>query len=171
MKRDGKLSLALHALGHMAATAAAGARPLRSEDMAAHNGTNAVVVRRVLGRLREAGIVSSEKGHAGGWRLARDPAAVTVTEVQEALGEGLLAHRLAGDGGPTSCVIERALHEAVDAALRDAEALLLQRLARVTVADLARGMVAPGAAPDGSPGGSPGVASGSAPKAGAGAGA
>jgi Rrf2 family protein len=146
MKRDGKLSLALHALGHMAAaeTGAQGeGRPLRSEDMAAHNGTNAVVVRRVLGRLREAGIVRSEKGHAGGWRLARDPAAVTVAEVQEALGEGLLAHRLAGDGGPTTCIIERALHEAVDAALRDAEALLLGRLARVTVADLARGMAAP----------------------------
>lgn len=158
MKRDGKLSLALHALGHMAA-AEAGAqgegRPLRSEDMAAHNGTNAVVVRRVLGRLREAGIVRSEKGHAGGWRLARAPSAVTVAEVQEALGEGLLAHRLSGDGGPATCVIERALHEAVDAALREAEALLAQRLARVTVADLARGMAAPGGP------------SGSAPKGGA----
>ena len=48
MKRDGKLSLALHALGHMAAADG----PLTSEAMAAHNGTNAVVVRRVLGRLR-----------------------------------------------------------------------------------------------------------------------
>lgn len=164
MKRDGKLSLALHALGHMAAAAEAGARPLRSEDMAAHNGTNAVVVRRVLGRLREAGIVHSEKGHAGGWRLARDPAAVTVAEVHEALGPGdggsLLAHRLAGDGGPTTCAIERALHEAVDAALRDAEALLLRRLAAITVAELARGMAAPGAAPE--------VSSGSAPRSGLG---
>lgn len=130
------------------AAAEAKARPLRSEDMAAHNGTNALVVRRVLGRLREAGIVRSEKGHAGGWRLAREPSAVTVAQVHEALGEGLLAHRLAGDRGPTTCVIERALHEAVDAALRDAEALLLRRLALVTVADvtvadLARGVVAP----------------------------
>ncbi len=159
MKRDGKLSLALHALGHMAAGAPVGvqggARPLRSEDMAAHNGTNAVVVRRVLGRLREAGIVQSEKGHAGGWRLARDPSTVTVAEVHEALSPGgdggLLSHRLAGDGGSTTCVIERALHEAVDAALRDAEALLLRRLAGITVADLAAGM----AAPDGTSGFAP----------------
>lgn len=166
MKRDGKLSLALHALGHMAAAEAGaqgGTQPLRSEDMAAHLSTNAVVVRRVLGRLREAGIVSSEKGHAGGWRLARDPSTVTVAEVHEALGEGLLAHRLAGDGGPTTCVIERALHEAVDAALRDAEALLARRLALVTVADLARGMVPPG----GTAGDAPGAAFACAPKDGA----
>ena len=35
-----------------------------SADIAAHAGTNAVVVRRVLGRLREAGLLNSEKGHA-----------------------------------------------------------------------------------------------------------
>lgn len=143
MRRDGKLSLALHALGHMATAA----RPLRSEDMAAHNGTNAVVVRRVLGRLREAGIVTSEKGHAGGWRLARPPAAINVAEVRAAVGERVLAHRLAGDGGPTTCAIERALHGAVDAALAEAEALLDRTLARVTVADLAAGAPAPGAGP------------------------
>ena len=117
---------------------------MTSEALARCMNTNPVVVRRTMAGLREMRLVRSEKGHAGGWRLARAASAVTVAEVQEALGEGLLAHRLAGDGGPATCAIERALHEAVDAALREAEALLAQRLARVTVADLARGMAAPG---------------------------
>jgi Rrf2 family protein len=135
MRRDGKLSLALHALGHMALSD----RPLRSEDMAAHFGTNAVVVRRVLGLLRGAGILRSEKGHAGGWRLARAPGAVTVAEVRRALGE-----RLAQPEAPRpGCAIEAALHAAVGAALLEAEAALDARLAAVTVADLAEGMAPP----------------------------
>lgn len=132
MKRDRKLSLALHALGHMARAEG----PLTSEALAAHNDTHAVVVRRVLGGLREAGIVASEKGHAGGWRLARPPEAVSAADVYRALGERVLVP--VPLGAPSGCAIEAALHEAVDGALLAAEALLLARLETVTVADLAR---------------------------------
>jgi Rrf2 family protein len=132
MKRDGKLSLALHALGHMARAEG----PLTSEAIAGHNGTHAVVVRRVLGHLREAGIVASEKGHAGGWRLARAPEAVSVADVYRALGERVLAP--VPLGAPPGCAIEAALHQAVDGALEAAEALLVARLGTVSVADLAR---------------------------------
>ena len=132
MKRDGKLSLALHALGHMARAVG----PLTSEVIAAHSGTHAVVVRRVLGRLREAGLVASEKGHAGGWQLARPPETVSLADVYEALGERVLAP--VSLGAPPGCAIEAALHAAVDGALHEAEALLLTRLRTVTIADLAR---------------------------------
>ncbi len=134
MKRDGKLSLALHAMGHMAASEAA----LTSEAIASHNGTHAVVVRRVLGRLREAGLVTSEKGHAGGWRLARPAAGIAVADVYRALGERVLAP--VPLGAPPGCAIEARLHAAVDRALGEAEALLLDRLAEVSVADLAAGL-------------------------------
>ena len=70
MKRNSRLSLALHTLSHMAGDPG---RVRTSAEIADHAGTNPVVVRRVLGRLREAGLLTSEKGHAGGWRLARDP--------------------------------------------------------------------------------------------------
>ena len=132
MRRDGKLSLALHALGHMARAVG----PLTSEAIAAHNGTHAVVVRRVLGRLREAGLVASEKGHAGGWHLARPPEAVSLADVYGALGERVLAPVTLG--APLGCAIEAALHAALDDALLEAEALLLARLRTVSVADLAR---------------------------------
>lgn len=140
MKRDGKLSLALHALGHMARAGG----PLTSEAIAAHNGTHAVVVRRVLGRLREAGLVVSEKGHAGGWRLAQAPEAVTVADVYRALGERVLAPVTLG--APPGCAIEAALHAVVDGALLEAEALLVARLAMVSLADLAHAMDGPGEA-------------------------
>ena len=63
MKRNSRLSLALHTLSHMAGDPS---RVRSSADMADHAGTNAVVVGRVVGRLREAELMTSENGHAGG---------------------------------------------------------------------------------------------------------
>lgn len=133
MKRDSKLSLALHALGHMAATPDT---PLPSEALALIGPTNPVVVRRVLGLLRDAGLVTSAKGHAGGWRLARVAARITVADVYRALGEGLDPAPGNGPDNPATCAIERALHRHWDVAVAEAEAALLDRLSKVTIADL-----------------------------------
>jgi DNA-binding IscR family transcriptional regulator len=113
---------------------------VRSEVLALHHATHAVVVRRTLGLLRDAGIVASARGHAGGWRLARAPEAVTVADVFRALGERIDPAGGAGEENPPTCAIERALHGHWDAAVAVAEAVLLKRLARVSIADLARGI-------------------------------
>lgn len=131
MKRGSKLSLALHILGHMG-TAPEEMR--QSDTLAQHHATHPVVIRRTLGQLREAGIVTSARGHSGGWRLARDPASVSVADVYRALGERLdLAQ---GPDNPPTCAIERALHGSWDAAIAEAEAVLLARLSQVSIADL-----------------------------------
>ena len=137
MKRDSKLSLALHALGHMAVTPET---PMPSEDLARVGPTNPVVVRRVLGLLRDAGLVTSAKGHAGGWRLARPATQITVSDVYRALGEGLDAAPGAGPDNPPTCGIERALHHHWNTAVAEAEAALLDRLSKVTIADLSGSM-------------------------------
>src|SRR3546814_14210830 len=67
MKRDSRLSGVLHVLLHMAEAGG----PLTSASLAKAMQTNPVVVRRILAGLREAGFVRSEKGHGGGWKIAR----------------------------------------------------------------------------------------------------
>lgn len=132
MKRSRRLSVALHVLVHLAERPDA---PMTSEDLASCVGTNPVVVRRTLAGLREAGLVVSAAGHGGGWSLARDPARVSVAEVCAALGERLLfAVDLAA---PLGCRIQESVSAVLDAFLRDAEALLLERLGRISLADLA----------------------------------
>ena len=154
MKRDSKLSLALHALGHMAA---APDRPMPSDDLALIGPTNPVVVRRVLGQLRDAGLVTSAKGHAGGWRLAKPAQAITVADVYRALGEHLDPAPGAGPHNPPTCAIERALHGHWDKAVELAQAALLDRLSKVSIADLSGSMAdaIAGAHQHGSPSGSP----------------
>jgi len=135
MNRNSKLSLALHSLGHMAA---APERRFRSEDIATFSNTNAVVVRRVLGKLKRVGLVTSAKGHAGGWQLAKAPGSISVADVYLALGE---AHYLAETNEqPSHCAIERALFTVYDEAAREAEERLVKKLGDVTIKDLAAEM-------------------------------
>lgn len=109
---------------------------MTSEQLAACIHTNPVVIRRTLAGLRQVGLVASAAGHGGGWTLARDPAEVTLGEVCAALGERLL---FAVDfaGGRSECRIEAAVSGVLDGFLRDAEALLLEWLGAITLADLA----------------------------------
>ena len=131
MKRNSRLSLALHTLGHMAGDPE---RMQTSADIAEHAGTNPVVVRRVLGKLREAGLLTSEKGHAGGWRLARGPDAITLADVYLALDESLVA---AGEQEVASaCSVENILQQKVASVLEDVERSLVERLAATTIAEV-----------------------------------
>ncbi|PSM18499.1 MULTISPECIES: Rrf2 family transcriptional regulator [Nitratireductor] len=131
MKRDTRLSAMLHLLLHMADTD----RPLRSADLARFMHGNAAAVRRTMAGLRKAGIVVSEKGHGGGWQLARAIEAVTLADIHRALG----APDFFAFGNRTSqprCSIEQAVNAALEDTLSDAEQRILERLSSVTLADV-----------------------------------
>ena len=132
MKTDSRLSVTLHVLLHMAERDT----PMTSAELAAHMGTNPVVVRRTMAGLRERGFVRSEKGHGGGWEIACDLDKVTLKDVYDALGAPqLLAIGLNLEH--PECLVEQAVNHALTSAFRDAEALLITRLADVTLAELA----------------------------------
>ena len=141
MKRDGRLSGALHVLLHLARHP----DPVTSEVLAKAMRTNPVVIRRILGGLREHGFVRSEKGHGGGWTLARALSDVTLLDVYAALGcPPLLA--MANRTEAPGCVVEQAVNGALGDAFDEAEALLLTRFGEVTLAALGttvRGRMAP----------------------------
>lgn len=131
MKRDSRLSGVLHVVLHMAEQGT----PMTSEELAGHMTTNPVVIRRIMAGLREAGIVASAKGHGGGWTLACDLEKVTLKDVYEALGSPELfaiGNRTESPG----CLVEQAVNAALDSAFEEAEALLVARLADVTLARL-----------------------------------
>lgn len=132
MKRDSRLSSVLHALLHMAEQDG----PVTSETLAQCLGTHPVVVRRTMGYLREAGIVSSERGHAGGWRIHADLGAVTLRQLHEALGEPAM-FAIGSRNETPDCLVEQAVNAALEASFAEAEALLLKRFAEITLADLA----------------------------------
>ncbi len=132
MKRDSRLSSVLHALLHMAGQDG----PVTSETLARCLGTNPVVVRRTMGYLREAGIVSADRGHAGGWRLQADLATISLQQLHEALGEPAL-FAIGNRNETPQCLVEQSVNAALDSTFAEAEALLNQRFSQITLADLA----------------------------------
>lgn len=131
MKRDSKLSGVLHILLHMAEQRG----PATSEVLARAMNTNPVVIRRIMAGLRDAGYVRSEKGHGGGWELACDLTKVTLRDIYNALGSpSLLA--IGNRTETPGCLVEQAVNAALSDAFHDAEALLLSRFGKVTLAML-----------------------------------
>ena len=133
MRNDSRLSRMLHVLLHMARHDG----PMTSEAIARMLGTNAVVVRRTMAGLRDAGYVRSGKGHGGGWVIAADLATVTLLDIHRAVGGPRLV-AIGHEHPDADCAVERAVNQALDESLREAEALLVARLQAVTLAELAR---------------------------------
>ena len=64
------------------------ARPgnvLSAPDLAEHAGLEAPTVAKVLKPLAQAGLVEGFRGANGGYRLARDPSAISLVEIVEAM--------------------------------------------------------------------------------------
>lgn len=132
MRHDSRLSRMLHVLIHMDRHD----QRATSDTIAHMLGTNPVVVRRTLAGLRDQGYVRSEKGHGGGWALARPLHEISMRDIYQALGEPpLFAIGLSNER--PECLVEQAVNAALTDALNNAEALLLERLGAVTLADLA----------------------------------
>ena len=109
-------------------------RPATSDQLAACLLTNAVVVRRAMAGLRNAGLVRSAAGHGGGWILIREPKAITLADVYVALGESILSG--AGKAESPGCLVEEAVLRLMDDFRAQAEGLLVRRLAEKTLADV-----------------------------------
>ncbi len=139
MKRDSRLSRTLHALLHMADAG----RALTSEDLAEMLGTNAVVVRRTMAGLRDAKLVRSTKGHGGGWELARPLSQIRIADIYDALDEPTV-FAMASKVESPGCLVEKSVQRTMAAAFADAEAVLMARFNKVTLADIAADVHAAG---------------------------
>ena len=82
MAANSQFSMAVHVLTLLAR---AGGEALKSDHIAESVNTNPVVIRRLLGQLAQAGLVSSQTGARGGTRLARSAHDVKLCDIYGAV--------------------------------------------------------------------------------------
>ncbi len=129
--------MAAHVLGMLALRDRAGLGPATSEELAASVNTNPVVVRRIVGDLRRAGLVQTRRGAGGGTSLARPAAQITLRQAYEAVEEGSRLLPCAPGTAQTRCDLGAKAHAVLRDVMADAEEALRSRLAQTSVATLA----------------------------------
>lgn len=106
-----------------------------SNFIAASVNVNPVVIRRTLGQLKAAGLVTVEAG-VGGASLARAPEDITLLDVFDAVeaapGELFSFH----DDPNPACPVGSSIHLVLDGKLASAQNALRADLAKTTLADL-----------------------------------
>ena len=85
MAANSQFSMAVHVLTMLAQNKD---ENIKSDYLAGSVNTNAVVVRRLLGQLHQAGLVVSQTGASGGTRLARCPKEIDLFDVYKAVACG-----------------------------------------------------------------------------------
>lgn len=83
MRVSTKSDYALRALIEMASSATR--RPLSAEVLGKNQGIPRGFLQSILADLRRAGLVQSQRGQAGGWRLARPAPQISVADVIRAV--------------------------------------------------------------------------------------
>lgn len=140
MHTSSRFAVAVHTLAFLAARGSE-TNSVTSETVAESVNTNPVVIRRILGALREAHVVTSQPGTGGGWTLARRPNEITLRHVYRAVeDEPLFAlhHRPPN----AHCDIGRNIQGILDGYFKDAERAMETRLDKVTLAEVMREMMA-----------------------------
>jgi len=108
---------------------------MSSEDIAASVGANPVYVRRVLGRLRNAGYVTSRPGVHGGWRLQRAAAELTLGDVWRVI-EGGAGQLLGVHHAHPNCDVGQDIQRTLTAIDRRAARAVEAELDAIAVVDL-----------------------------------
>lgn len=127
-------NLADYAVVVMTAAACGDGGPLSAAAVAARTGIPAPTVAKVMGLLTRGGLLASSRGVAGGFRLARMPAAISVADIVEAV-EGPIALTNCQQGEVSACTLEGSC--AVRPHWRPINVAVRAALGAVKLADLA----------------------------------
>jgi|SRR5690242_500490 Rrf2 family protein len=135
MSANSRMTIAIHVLSYMVAVEKKRPDPVTSDQIASSVATNPVVIRRMLGHLRRAGIVVSRRGANAGWNLAKAADAITLLDVYQAVEGGPFFGLHASPPNP-NCRIARSLKPALGRIYGGLEAQLKRELSRTTIAEV-----------------------------------
>ncbi len=129
-----QFAIAIHILT-LLAQARESEEPLTSEIIAGSVNTHPVFIRRILGMLGRAGLVTSQPGVGGGWRLSGKPEEITLADIYRAVDEGHLLALHHNTPNP-NCLIGRNIQRTLTHYFTEAEQAFEQTLARQTIAQI-----------------------------------
>ena len=111
--------------------------PATSETLAGSSGVHPVVVRRILGQLRRAGLITVARGREGGAHIARPLAEITLADIfraVESIGGGALFSF--HENPNPACPVGRSIHKVLDRRLAAIQHAMEHEMEGTTLADV-----------------------------------
>lgn len=127
-----RFSIAVHTLSLIAVSP----QECTGDFIASSVNTNPVIIRRIMGMLKKAGMVDVRPG-VGGATLLMDPDRITLLDIYRAV-DATEENRLfrIHDNPNLDCPVGRNIEQALQTELRDAQLMMEQRLAQTKLNQL-----------------------------------
>ncbi|MGG4035850.1 Rrf2 family transcriptional regulator [Paenibacillus cisolokensis] len=127
-----RFSIAVHTLSLIAVSP----NDCTGDFIASSVNTNPVVIRRIMGMLKKAGLVDVRAG-VGGASLLKDPGQITLLDIYRAV-NAAEENRLfrIHENSNINCPVGRNIERVLQAELKEAQSLMEQRLAQTTLEQL-----------------------------------
>lgn len=127
-----RFSMAVHTLSIIAVSP----QDCTGDFIAGSVNTNPVVIRRIMGMLKKAGLVDVRAG-VGGASLRKEPNRITLLDIYRAVNV-TEEHQLfrIHEGPNMNCPVGRSIEQVLQDELRDAQSAMEQRLAQTTLDQL-----------------------------------
>lgn len=133
MQISTRFTMAVHTLLYIVRFS--GSFRVTSKLVAESAGANPVVIRRLFGQLKEAGIIMVEPG-VGGATVVKNYDEITLFDVFRAVESTEGSLFAFHDASNSDCPVGGAIHEVLDKELEGAQQALEKRLARTTLQEL-----------------------------------
>ena len=130
----GEFTIAVHALvflQHKKET-------FSSDALAENVCTNPARIRKVMARLKSAGLVETKEGAVGGYHFTGDPERITLKMVLDALDQSVVSQSWKSGDPHKDCLIASGMAGVMDEVYGELDAACKEKLAQITIADIDR---------------------------------
>ena len=115
---------------------------LSSELLAENICTNPARIRKVMAKLKKAGLLETREGNSGGYELHGDAAAIRLSDLAQALQQPLTKSGWRSGTLNTYCMIATGMGTVVDTLEASLNEVCMQSLSQITIEDISQQLIA-----------------------------
>lgn len=130
--------IALHALAYLRHRNT----KVSSEELAKSICTNPARIRKVMAKLKKAGLLETREGNSGGYELQGDASAIKLSDLAQALQQPLTKSGRRSGALNTYCMVATGMGTVVDTLEASLNEVCMQSLSQITIEDISQQLIA-----------------------------
>ncbi len=107
-----------------------------SEELASNVCTNPARVRKVMAKLKKAGIIATKEGLEGGYHLIGDPDTISLKQISDALDVAFVSSSWKSGDENNPCMVASGMAGVMDEIYGELNELCRERMERITIKDI-----------------------------------